>query len=875
MGVNDLWTLLVAAGRIIDPESLRGKRVAIDVSIWMIKILHGMSKAGVNYQNVHVIGIMKRIVYLLQMGVKPVFVFDGPAPELKKKTLVYRSQQRNRQNQNLQKVVERYIVKLIEKGVDIIEPQEQQKMIDMIEELPPSEIDDDEQEIMNEKLNESLNLQYLQLSELTKIKIPDFEKLDIQSKEEKIEEMKEQVGTSEYVEDPDIQLQRFISMAKYKERLRQIKIEASKQIELLRIEKFLEKYDDKEADLIRDYMALNDDIVAKLGNLGINNIYVYLEDKNKRQELVDKLYKNKKIEKKKKLKDYQLENQQFSRLRSTIKQRFLNRKRYEEEIKSPSKSRDSEDESIDLAEKYGTVDFDDIGNKIQEAMNFRDDNQNEQQNQEVDIAPNDIPIDQQFQQEEVQKDPEFCEKDLYKYQLKSPHRDFFYMKPVQQEQEVQEPQDIQNTDSNYDSSSDNTFQQQSENDMDQLDPITNKEYRKFLLKEKKEFERQFSLQQPPPIIKKIDSEQEMEITYDKQQLERQTQQQESNIDEIDKILTQIDDVDNGEVQEMFINIQRHENIQSLDYRDLQNRYQDIRFLLDMFGIPYLVAPGEAEAQCAYLEQQKLVDCIITEDSDVFLFGGTKVIKGIFERVSNIQYYDMEFIQKDLGLDRNKLILLALFLGSDYTMGIKGVGIVNAMEIVEAFDSKEALLRFSEWASRADLFLKDRDRHYENLPQKEIEYKLKHMNYKKSWELPMDFPSQIVIDGYLKPRIDKSEEKFTWGQPAMNKIIQYAKEQLKYSDQRIQEQIVEPLSKTIQQDDQRRITDYFKISGKLGMINSRRINNAVSNMMTKNPTRNSIQVKKLNKKPIVNPVIFKDEEVDLDDFKYEKKQQRKP
>ena len=55
-----------------------------------------------------------------------------------------------------------------------------------------------------------------------------------------------------------------------------------------------------------------------------------------------------------------------------------------------------------------------------------------------------------------------------------------------------------------------------------------------------------------------------------------------------------------------------------------------------------------------------------------------------------------------------------------------------------------------------------------------------------------------------------------------------------------------------------------------MINSRRINNAVSNMMTKNPTRNSIQVKKLNKKPIVNPVIFKDEEVDLDDFKYEKK-----
>jgi len=37
-----------------------------------------------------------------------------------------------------------------------------------------------------------------------------------------------------------------------------------------------------------------------------------------------------------------------------------------------------------------------------------------------------------------------------------------------------------------------------------------------------------------------------------------------------------------------------------------------------------------------------------------------------------------------------LIYLALFLGSDYTEGIRGVGIVNGMEIVHAFDSLEAL-----------------------------------------------------------------------------------------------------------------------------------------------------------------------------------------
>jgi DNA excision repair protein ERCC-5 len=33
-----------------------------------------------------------------------------------------------------------------------------------------------------------------------------------------------------------------------------------------------------------------------------------------------------------------------------------------------------------------------------------------------------------------------------------------------------------------------------------------------------------------------------------------------------------------------------------------------------------------------------------------------------------------------------MIIFALLLGSDYTEGIKGIGIVNAMEILKVFDS---------------------------------------------------------------------------------------------------------------------------------------------------------------------------------------------
>src|SRR5437763_16496023 len=105
---------------------------------------------------------------------------------------------------------------------------------------------------------------------------------------------------------------------------------------------------------------------------------------------------------------------------------------------------------------------------------------------------------------------------------------------------------------------------------------------------------------------------------------------------------------------------------------------------------------EAEAQCAELLRLGLVDGIITDDSDVFLFGGSKVYKNMFNKQKYVERYDLEEIEREMQIDRSKLIRLAILLGCEYTEGLTGVGIVNAIEILNECPGEDGAERVRDW-----------------------------------------------------------------------------------------------------------------------------------------------------------------------------------
>ena len=95
MGVTGLWSIVQPCARPTKLETLNRKRLAVDASIWIYQFLKAVrDKEGNALRNSHVVGFFRRICKLLYFGIKPVFVFDGGAPALKRNVIRARKQRR-------------------------------------------------------------------------------------------------------------------------------------------------------------------------------------------------------------------------------------------------------------------------------------------------------------------------------------------------------------------------------------------------------------------------------------------------------------------------------------------------------------------------------------------------------------------------------------------------------------------------------------------------------------------------------------------------------------------------------------------------------------------------------------------------------------
>ncbi|KAI0077668.1 hypothetical protein K474DRAFT_1690761 [Panus rudis PR-1116 ss-1] len=124
--------------------------------------------------------------------------------------------------------------------------------------------------------------------------------------------------------------------------------------------------------------------------------------------------------------------------------------------------------------------------------------------------------------------------------------------------------------------------------------------------------------------------------------------------------------------------------------------QGMQKIIDAFGFSWRTAPGEAEAELAYLNRIGVIDAVLTDDVDTFLFGATMIVRNPSATLSGnkahpvknsagkvddnhvVTYTAKDFQQRqDIALTQGGLILIGLLRGGDYHSGINGCGVTTA------------------------------------------------------------------------------------------------------------------------------------------------------------------------------------------------------
>lgn len=178
-------------------------------------------------------------------------------------------------------------------------------------------------------------------------------------------------------------------------------------------------------------------------------------------------------------------------------------------------------------------------------------------------------------------------------------------------------------------------------------------------------------------------------------------------------------------------------------------------LLQLFRFPCHDAPGEAEAECALLQREGIVDAVMSQDVDAVMWGSTVTLRDWSQEgnrgnktPTHVNVLRAEETKASSLLDPNGMIAVAMLSGGDYAPdGVPGFGLGLACEMARAHFGSELLeimakderTGLAEWRERWQYELEINFSGY---------FKTKH----KSVKLPRDFPDETVLRYYTHPEV---------------------------------------------------------------------------------------------------------------------------
>ncbi|SJL05752.1 probable Flap endonuclease 1-A [Armillaria ostoyae] len=259
--------------------------------------------------------------------------------------------------------------------------------------------------------------------------------------------------------------------------------------------------------------------------------------------------------------------------------------------------------------------------------------------------------------------------------------------------------------------------------------------------------------------------------------------------------------------------------------------EECRRLLGLMGIPVVVAPSEAEAQCAELARGGKVYAAGSEDMDTLTFSSPILLRHLtFSEAKKqpISEINLKLALEGLDMDMSQFIDLCILLGCDYLEPIKGVGPKSALKLIREHGDLKTIIKHlrTKQAEKVEAAVSEEEEEDPPAGTSDVEQpdnddeKPKPKPKKKGKGkgkggivVPEEWPWEEAKKVFEKPDVTPADDiELEWKNPDIDGLVQFLVTEKGFNEDRVRKG-AEKLQKFLNAKQQGRLDGFFTVKAK--------------------------------------------------------------
>jgi flap endonuclease-1 len=123
---------------------------------------------------------------------------------------------------------------------------------------------------------------------------------------------------------------------------------------------------------------------------------------------------------------------------------------------------------------------------------------------------------------------------------------------------------------------------------------------------------------------------------------------------------------------------------------------DTKIFLKSMDVRYIDIDLEADIICANLVKQKIVDCVLSTDYDILIYGSDCLIINMDYKKQYFEYINKSVLLNGLDISYNQLVDIIVLSGCDYCLKAENITLNKAYKLIKEHKSLNKIMKINNY-----------------------------------------------------------------------------------------------------------------------------------------------------------------------------------